>query len=1023
MFKNDFVDTQNAGLSYYRTVLSLLSESTDDYIFIWVLETNSLFFDLAIREKYNIGEKNVYEPIDYFNIVYPPDIPSLKEDLTEVLEAKKDYHEKVYRLVNKSGEKVWISCRGKVIYDETSNQHLMIGRISENALIQKADQLTGLLKASQMELNFSEVSSEYQKFFFVIIGLDNFKNINDKYGKAFGDKIIKVLAGIIEKNAVNQRYVYRLDGDKFGLYLPADNKNELESFHEALKWNFSDYCHSISENIYCTLSLGVSEYSAHSADYNELYKYAESALNHAKSLGKNTLILFDWKIYENHLFQISLQEELQLCIQDNFKGFNVYYQPQVDIRTNKIVGAEALMRWTSPKHGNIPPNVFIPILEQSDLISKAGLWIIKEALRQCKEWRNSIPDFRISINLSYLQLRDYSVSQFVFECLDEYQLPGEAVLLELTESVQLENYRFFNQLFFSLRQKGVHIAIDDFGTGYSSLKYLKDLHIDQIKIDRCFVTELQSDSFNYKLVRNMIELAHSIEINVCVEGIETLEELSTLVTLNPNLIQGYYFGHPEPEDIFRRKFIEKSDAFFKTDSQICSTTLLEENLTDQPFDIDNFKNIVEELDQIVYVSDIETYELYYINKTGRRLLDSHYPIGQKCYKVLQGKQEPCSFCTNHLLHKHQFHRWERTNPIFDRKYILNDKLISWNGKTARLEIATDITHHQNVSEETKEKLKIEKTIVRCIRALTRTDDLNTAINNVLQSIAEFYQADRAYIFEIDYFGKVCNNTYEWCKQGITPQIDNLQNVPIQAIERWLDIFRFEPMVIIPDVDALKDTDPTEYQILKSQMISSLLVSPFRQEAENTVSGFIGVDNPRWFTKDYTLLDSLSYFIIDEMKKRALSEQLFFMSYHDALTGVFNRNCYKKDFEKFSSDFKNSIGIIYADINGLKKVNDELGHNAGDKLIKNVASILIACFKGHKIYRVGGDEFVIVCKDLSEEEFQSYIKKVRDRVDSDETCSVSFGQAWSNQRDNIEKLVKEADFLMYQDKNNFYQRYR
>lgn len=231
------------------------------------------------------------------------------------------------------------------------------------------------------------------------------------------------------------------------------------------------------------------------------------------------------------------------------------------------------------------------------------------------------------------------------------------------------------------------------------------------------------------------------------------------------------------------------------------------------------------------------------------------------------------------------------------------------------------------------------------------------------------------------------------------------------------------MVIIPDVDALKDTDPTEYQILKSQMISSLLVSPFRQEAENTVSGFIGVDNPRWFTKDYTLLDSLSYFIIDEMKKRALSEQLFFMSYHDALTGVFNRNCYKKDFEKFSSDFKNSIGIIYADINGLKKVNDELGHNAGDKLIKNVASILIACFKGHKIYRVGGDEFVIVCKDLSEEEFQSYIKKVRDRVDSDETCSVSFGQAWSNQRDNIEKLVKEADFLMYQDKNNFYQRYR
>ncbi|MBQ4523642.1 MAG: EAL domain-containing protein [Lachnospiraceae bacterium] len=1022
MFKNNFVDPQNTGLSYYRTVLSLLSESTDDYIYIWVPETGSLFFDTSIQKNYGVSNKSIYQLEDYLNIVYPPDVPSLIDDLTEVATGKKDYHEKEYRLVNKSGEKVWISCRGKVVYDETSNQHLMIGRISENALIQKADQLTGLLRTSQMEQNFSQFADMNPHFFFVIVGLDNFKNINDKYGQTFGNKIIKSLAGLIEKNVPNPYHIYRLDGDKFGIYLPAQSRNDLERFYETLKWDFSDYCHSIAENIYCTISLGASEYSSQSTEYAELYKYAESALNHAKSSGKNTMVFFDWEIYENQLFQISIQEELQRSILDNFSGFSAYYQPQVDIHTNKIVGAEALMRWTSPKHGRIPPNIFIPILEQSDLISKAGFWIIKEALKQCKEWRNYIPDFRISINLSYLQLRDHSVSQFVFECLDEYQLPGEAVLLELTESVQLENYRFFNQLFFSLRQKGVHIAIDDFGTGYSSLKYLKDLSIDQIKIDRCFVTELQCDSFNYKLVRNMIDLAHSIEINVCVEGIETAEELTTLVTLNPNLIQGYYFGHPEPEHIFRKKFIETSEMFSETDSLLYSATLLEDIVTEQPFDVDNFKNIVEEFDQIVYVSDIETHELYYINKMGRRLIESHDPIGQKCYKVLQGKQEPCSFCTNHLLFKHQFYRWEKTNPVFDRKYILKDKLITWNGRPARLEIATDITHQENVSNETKEKLKIEKTIVKCIRALNRADNLTSAINSVLQSIAEFYQADRAYIFEIDYSSKVCHNTYEWCSHGITSEIENLQNVSIDLIERWLTIFQSEPMVVIHDIDEIKESSPDEYQILKNQNISSLLVTPFRSEKNKKVSGFIGVDNPSWFTKDYALLDALSYFIIDEMKKRGLSEQLFFMSYHDALTGIYNRNCYKKDLEEFSFDFKHSVGIVYADINGLKKVNDELGHNAGDELIKHVASILISCFKGHRIYRVGGDEFVIVCKNVSEEDFLSYVEKVRAQVDADETCSVSFGQSWSNQQDDVEKLVKEADSLMYQDKDNYYQRH-
>lgn len=1019
MLKNDSMDQADHGLSYYKTVLSLLSESTDDYIYIWVLETGDLFFDSEIQEKYDIAKKDVHTLDDYTKIIYPPDVKALVDDLTEIAERKKDYHEKEYRLVNKQGEKVWINCRGKVVYNEPGNQHLMIGRISENAIIPKADPLTGLLKASQMEQNFSQFTKDHSQFFFLIIGIDNFKNINDKYGHSYGNTIIKSLAEIIETNASDKYHIYRLDGDKFGLFLPAQNENELEAFYDKLKWDFSEFCHSITESIYCTLSMGVAEYPAHSTDYNTLNKYAESALNHAKSSGKNTMVFFDPQIYKNQLFQLEIHDELQECIRDNFTGFRVFYQPQVDIHSHQIVGAEALMRWTSPKHGNIPPSVFIPVLEQSDLISKAGLWIIREALRQCKEWRKYIPDFRISINLSYLQLRDHSVSQFVFDCLDEYQLPGEAVLLELTESVQLENYHFFNQLFYSLRQKGVHIAIDDFGTGYSSLKYLKDLNIDQIKIDRCFVTELQCDSFNYKLVRNMIDLAHSIEINVCVEGIETEEELTTLVSLNPNLIQGYYFGHPEPEQIFQKEFIEKSNAFSEKDSQLCSTVLLNPN-AGPSYDENDFKNIVDEFDQIVYVSDLETHELYYINKAGRKLIESHYPIGQKCYKVLQGKKEPCNFCTNHLLFKHQFYTWEKTNPLFNRKFILKDKLISWNGKTARLEIATDITHKENVSAETKMKLKTERTIVECIHSLTCADTLDQAIHSVLSAIAEFYHADRAYIFEIDDNLNLCNNTYEWCNKGITPEIDLLQNVDLNVIKRWLEIFKTEPMVSIADVDELKEISPEEYHILKEQNISSLLVTPIRSTAEKKVTGFIGVDNPSMYTEDNSLLDTLSYFIIDEIKKRTLSEQLIYTSYHDALTGLLNTNCYKKDLEELSSTSLSSVGVVYVDINGLKKRNDEFGHNAGDELIKNVASNLQTAFNEQDIYRIGGDEFIIICKEISEEDFSSRIQMLNSEIKMQGNYSISIGHAWSSQHDDIEKLVREADLSMYQNKKQFYE---
>ena len=228
------------------------------------------------------------------------------------------------------------------------------------------------------------------------------------------------------------------------------------------------------------------------------------------------------------------------------------------------------------------------------------------------------------------------------------------------------------------------------------------------------------------------------------------------------------------------------------------------------------------------------------------------------------------------------------------------------------------------------------------------------------------------------------------------------------------------MVSIADVDELKEISPEEYHILKEQNISSLLVTPIRSTAEKKVTGFIGVDNPSMFTEDHSLLDTLSYFINDEIKKRTLSEQLIYTSYHDALTGLLNTNCYKKDLEELSSTSLSSVGVVYVDINGLKKRNDEFGHNAGDELIKNVASNLQTAFNEQDIYRIGGDEFIIICKEISEEDFSSRIQMLHSEIKMQENYSISIGHAWSSQHNDIEKLVREADLSMYQDKKQFYE---
>ena len=252
---------------------------------------------------------------------------------------------------------------------------------------------------------------------------------------------------------------------------------------------------------------------------------------------------------------MDIQEHLRSSIINGFNGFEVYYQPIFNTSCNAIKGAEALIRWNSEKYGFMSPVDFIPLLEESSLIIPLGKWIINQAVQQCKKWCGIIPDFTVNINLSFVQVIKSDIVGDAMECITQEDISHKNIVFEVTESGELENNPMVRNVLRSFELLGFKLAIDDFGTGYSNLRYIRDMTFGIIKIDRMFVQNIDSNTENYSLVEYVIDMAHKLGIKVCVDGVETAEELECVKALGADCIQGYYYGKPMPADEFESKFI------------------------------------------------------------------------------------------------------------------------------------------------------------------------------------------------------------------------------------------------------------------------------------------------------------------------------------------------------------------------------------------------------------------------------------------------------------------------------------
>lgn len=420
------------------------------------------------------------------------------------------------------------------------------------------------------------------------------------------------------------------------------------------------------------------------------------------------------------------------------------------------------------------------------------------------------------------------------------------------------------------------------------------------------------------------------------------------------------------------------------------------------------EKILDNLQELVYIADMETYELLYCN----RALAEEFHIPQrlhgKCYEILQGRRDPCPFCTNGKLSQDGCYVWKFYNQLVGRHFLLSDSICEFNGRQVRTEIASDITEHVLLQEQLDKNLSLQNFINHCARKLYRQDaDLPFLIDDVLAAIGEYLQADRAYIFEFS--DDVVRNTFEWCREGVVPQKEFLANVPVGGIARWMPNFYAHQPILITDLESLRVTSPEECAVLKRQDIHSLLVFPLWNG--KSLRGFVGVDNldPERIDSSRVLLSSMKFFLSSSLWRRDSLNELHFLSYHDQLTGVFNRNAFQRDVQKRDAD----IGVIFLDI------NDGDGYSGGDAVLAAVSRSVHELLPDTAVYRMGGDEFVLLWQGGDEREFRRDVERVRSLFAGTLGFTASVGCAWVRREDDIGEGLIAADARMFAAKRDFY----
>lgn len=552
-------------------LIELFAPCMDDYLYIIDLQKNTFKISEAAVNRFMMSGNSFDDAVNSFQyFVYKEDRSMIAEDLQCIIEGKEKDHNLYYRWLDKNGMPVWINCRGKVIDDKDGKPHYLIGCVNEIGDTQRADNVSGLLGERELRSYISSHVKDSSSEYLIHIGIDGFNAINGTLGVDYGNYVLKSVADCINSCLSDNQKLYHIVADEYMIIdLESHTKDDVMLLQKKICKKIEEFIISEKYKVVFTISTGIIYAKMLLKYYDEYRKIAVFSLKQAKSMGGNGVYFFEKEDYELFLRKEKIKSALRNAVANGFEGFDVYYQPIMDCDSGHMIGAEALMRFSmyqDKKIEPVSPVEFIPLLEETGLILPAGRYVIDKAVSMCHEMRQYIPEFKINVNISYIQMVKSDIWKDILSSIKQYDLPPECLCAELTESGYTDMTPYFYKLRKKFEEKNLQFVLDDFGTGYSNLHCIVNMKPNYVKLDKDFTAKAMSNARDFELLKKIVEMVHSIDIRICIEGIEKEEWYQKLKEIHVDYLQGYLFGKPCEKNQFLNKFI-----FHCTD---------QENLTD-----------------------------------------------------------------------------------------------------------------------------------------------------------------------------------------------------------------------------------------------------------------------------------------------------------------------------------------------------------------------------------------------------------------------------------------------------------
>ncbi|MDD3279750.1 MAG: EAL domain-containing protein [Lachnospiraceae bacterium] len=978
---------------------------------------------------------------DASSTVYREDLERMRQVISRAGQEGQSQIEK-FRLIRKDQTLTWvnISVQKNGTYREYDIFFCLVTDINEQIAdeikVQKAhalltyqathDSLTGICNRENFYRKVRILLDQNPKKSYVLArwNIERFKVINDLFGMETGDQILKEIAGLFQSIFHEVGAYARLEADHFALFYPEDYitpeellKRSDEKFHEYQK-NYSVMC-----------SFGIYRIEDVQLEINKMCDRANLAYQTIRGNYIQRYAYYDEALRSAIIIEQEITGEMDRALRE--EEFEVFIQPIFGVLSNLPESGEALIRWRHPKKGMLSPGFFIPLFEKNGFITKLDYYVWEKTcayIRRC--FSEGSPIVPISVNVSRMNLYDPNLPEEISALTEKYQIPNSMLKLEITESAYMDNPQQLIETTKKLQERGFHILMDDFGSGYSSLNMLKELPVDILKIDIKFIDDLERSKRAGGVVTSIVRMARWLNMQIVAEGVETKSQLNFLRTIGCECVQGFYFAKPMPMKEFQQLLHDRKPAELQDDIVDILRSFDFDAIWTNPKMALLFNGIVQGM--AFYEMDQCRLSLIRANDGFYEMLGEDAAQMQQepafAHVVEQDEQLMVKACINALQsgrietaiirrnHQDGHLMWIEAKVRFlGRRGKHTVFYLALNEATEGVRSVVDTGER---TDQLKELLKDEENIVECARTLSSIHDEDLAINMVLERLLKYYQAERSYVFEFRWEQGRASNTYERCAPGITPEIQNLQDVAIEDISFWIDQFSKQSYIHIPSVEALKAARRVEWEYLAPQKIKSLMAVPFY--SDKTIRGFIGVDNPAIESDRPHYLINLTYFISNEIEKRNMNKRLYDLSYRDGLTGLFNRNRYLSYVESFCSTPRHEgVGIIFLDVNGLKRTNDSKGHRSGDARIKETAEMMKEVCPDDLLFRLSGDEFLIACDDCSEKRFLEKVKKLKTVNCAAGREHAAIGAAWRARPGSIEELANEADCQMYLQKKYYY----